>query len=506
MRTVAIVSFASLSIACGPSTSRDEGARWREAERSWRDREPGAYDAWIAIDGSTPSGAAAHRRIREADVHYRHGIELLRDGEDGAGDALREGVAIAPMDPALYLPLARACRDADLEPRAAEYYLKFLAARPDDANAPVARRELAQLDPELAGIFEPAAAPPPRESAEPGPSQWATAAVAAVLGAALTGLTGLVVVAFRRRGVSLAKLAAEAPELHPAIAYLVSSLRHELLKHRIGAVRDAVAALERGGASAEQLAFLRTRLYGGEPLGVAWRGHVAAFERALGYRLDLRRDRAFRRAARAVARIDALEPRIARSDRAAARPLADASNVLGELDRELALLVRGLVRTSIDSAFLSGVVDQVRAEYGPGRVALDELRVDAGEEHDAARDAAIEVEVFRVDLVLILKNIVRNAILAVGRTEPPRRVGVDARVELEPTGEEVVFIRVQDSSKEQLSTEDIYDRRFDRGLGLVTAALTRYDGAIEVERATEGFEKAVSVRLFCALGESGDDA
>ncbi len=37
-------------------------------------------------------------------------------------------------------------------------------------------------------------------------------------------------------GKSLAELAMARPELHPAIAYLVSSVRHELLKHRIGAV------------------------------------------------------------------------------------------------------------------------------------------------------------------------------------------------------------------------------------------------------------------------------
>ena len=71
--------------------------------------------------------------------------------------------------------------------------------------------------------------------------------------------------------------------------------------------------------------------------------------------------------------------------------------------------------------------------------------------------------------------------------------------ELEPTGEEIVFLTVRDTSTEELSRESIYDRRVDRGLGLVTAALTRYDGAIEVERAGQGYEKAVSIRFFRAL-------
>ena len=57
------------------------------------------------------------------------------------------------------------------------------------------------------------------------------------------------------------------------------------------------------------------------------------------------------------------------------------------------------------------------------------------------------------------------------------------------------------SQPQALTTEAIYDRRVDRGLGLVTAALTRYDGAIEVEPPREGYAKAVSVRLFRALDQ-----
>ena len=47
---------------------------------------------------------------------------------------------------------------------------------------------------------------------------------------------------------------------------------------------------------------------------------------------------------------------------------------------------------------------------------------------------------------------------------------------LEPTGEETVLVRVRDSSPAEFTTEDIYDRRMDRGLGVVTAALGRYEG------------------------------
>jgi hypothetical protein len=103
--------------------------------------------------------------------------------------------------------------------------------------------------------------------------------------------------------------------------------------------------------------------------------------------------------------------------------------------------------------------------------------------------------------VLILKNVVRNAILAMERATPPRRLRLDVQLVLEPTGEEVVRIRVSDTSREPLSTEAIYDRRLDRGLGLVTAALTRYEGAIEVREGVDGYEKAVVLRFFRVLDQ-----
>jgi C4-dicarboxylate-specific signal transduction histidine kinase len=107
------------------------------------------------------------------------------------------------------------------------------------------------------------------------------------------------------------------------------------------------------------------------------------------------------------------------------------------------------------------------------------------------------VEVFRVDLVLVLKNVVRNAILAVGRAAPPRHVAVRVELELEPTGDETVRLRVLDSSPEALDPEVLFDRRVDRGLGLVAAAVRRYGGAIDVEPEREApYTKAVVVSFF----------
>jgi len=127
-------------------------------------------------------------------------------------------------------------------------------------------------------------------------------------------------------------------------------------------------------------------------------------------------------------------------------------------------------------------------------VALDELEIAAVEE-------VAEVEVFRLDLVLVINNVLRNAIFAAARAEAPRRVRLDVELELEPTGEETVALRVSDTSPEALDSEMLLDRRVDRGLGLVSAAVRRYGGAIDVRPTQDGFQKAVVVSFFRAFDD-----
>jgi hypothetical protein len=509
-----------LLVGCAEApAARDAGpsvrAQWADARALWHiRRDPGAWRAWRRIDPSTPEGREARRLLAEAEPHYRRLIEQVESGEPGVRATFERAVRIAPMDPALYLPLARAHRARSrarpdnpvLAIRAVEYYRKFLALRPEHPEAPQARRELAELDPEGSRLFlapppEPPPEPPAVAAARPAAPAWplGVAAAALVLALGALGALGVLAVRARRRALALHELAARRPELHPAIAYLAGSLRHELLKHRVGAVGDAVDALGDGRASEAQLAFLRGRLYGGEPLDAAWAGHLGAFERALGPELDLRRrDAAFRRADGAIRRIAGLERRLRARDRAAPRKLSKACAELRALDRHLAGLVRRLVRTPVDGALFREVVDAVRGEYAAGRVPLDEVVIRAPE-------PAPRVEVFRVDLVLVLKNVVRNAILAVGREDPPRRIGLDVTTEVEPTGEETVRIHVRDTSAERFDAEDLQAGRMDRGLELVTAALGRYDGTLAVEEGGAGWAKAVVVRFFRALDDDGDD-
>jgi hypothetical protein len=488
-RVLVLTSVLAL-VACGPRSDTEEARR--AARALWEARDPGAFDAWRAL----PAGSPERALLARADARYRDGIERLETVQAGAQEALRDGVALAPMDPALYLRLARACRARGLGVRAQEYYLKYLRARPDAPDAARVRRELLALDPELGDVFaaEDEAA---RREVDERPRGLVPVAIAALV--ALAAVLLLVRELRRPRGVSLAALAAESPELHPSIAYLVSSLRHELLKHRIGAVGDAVRALAGGAATPAQREFLARRLGSMRSSGSlvdAWEGHLTAFERAFGARLDLRRaDRSFRAAGKAIRALSALEPAVLSGRPGSAVRLQRTHAKLAAFDRELAALGDSLVRTTVDETLLRHVVDEVRSEVLAGRVPLDEVSVEPVPE-------GVEVEVFRFDLVTVLKNLVRNAVLAVDRTGAPRRVGLDVRVDLDETGLELVRLRVRDTSAEPVSLDAVRDRRPDRGLGLVSLALLRYDGALEVEPGEGGWAKGVTVRFFRALSET----
>jgi hypothetical protein len=107
-----------LAAACGRE-ARSPTEQWQRAVALWREQDVGAaYRAWTAIDPASAEGVEARRRLALAEQSYRRGIERLRSGAPGSREALVEGTTIAPMDPALYLPLARACRDRGLDGRA----------------------------------------------------------------------------------------------------------------------------------------------------------------------------------------------------------------------------------------------------------------------------------------------------------------------------------------------------------------------------------------------------
>jgi len=495
------LAIALAATACGESDDARR-TRWSDALARWETaHEPASYGEWSTLPEGTPEALEAGRRLREAERHYRAGIALVESGDSGARVEFEEAVRTGPMNPTLYLPLARAFRgQAELQPdnphlfiRAAEYYRKYLALAPRDAHVAEARRELEELDPTSTQFLEPTNSEPnaSEDREDSARLQWATSLTLASL--TLAVITLLLIARKRPRARTLAEFTQERPELHPAIAYLVATLRHELLKHRIGAVASSLLEGDAQPMEPKQRAFIAERLFTGEPLLSAWESHIDAFERALGHDLDLRRgDLAFRLADKAIRQVARLETKARRGDAEALAKIAQHLVHLRALDRTLAQLVAGLVRTRLDASLARAVFEEVRTEHAAGEVKLDGVAIDAP-------DPAPYIEVFRIDLVLILKNVIRNALLAVGQGEAPRRIAIEVQVDLLPTGEENVILRVLDSSPDVLTTEAIHERRVDRGLGLVTAALTRYDGAILVEEAALPYRKAVCIRFFRAF-------
>ena len=480
---------------------------WQEAQVLWRKRDTvRAYAAWQAIDPRTPMGQEARRRLADAEQHYRRGIALLDRGQPDARDEFEQGIALAPMDPALYLPLARAYRRQQLPFRAVTFYGRFLAALPDHPEARAAQDEWIAIDPDAPVWEQDPAAETGRRHDGPRTS------VLVLLGSGAAGLLlllgGLVLAPHQRRAVTLATWVAERPELHPGLAYAIGCLRHELLKHRAGAAVEALRQAPAGEAlETRRVEFVRALLLGDEPLAAAWVGHLAAIERALGERVRLeRRDvhvRAAGRALRQLSRLTAATGRGAR-DRTRARldEVDEVARALVAFDGYLAAELQKLVRTRVDERFLTKVVESVRGELGPLVQGLDELSVHPPPE-------PLGVEMYGIDLRIILRNLLRNAIQATQRGDAPRRVRLDVTLTLEPTGEEVVRLRVHDTSPERFSYEVLRPERPEqiaRGLGLIRAATERYGGVIEVDPGAPGFAKAVAVRLFRALDEEGEPA
>jgi hypothetical protein len=499
-----LLATVALVTACGVS-SRDHWAEARELYRVHRNDNDIAWNAWNAIEPGSPEGAEARRRISDADRLYREGIAGVESGATDANVTLAQAVALAPIDPDLYLTLARALRaraarepdNLQVQISAEEFYARFLALRPHSPEAEAARAELAAFGPESGFDTDPLSSSPVAAAPE-GEQPLELSIASALAGSAFVLALIAIGLLLRRReqkGLTLAELASARPELHPAIAYLIGSLRHELLKHRIGAVASGVAELASGRASSPAQAFVQKRLYGGEPLEEAWDGHLRAFERALGPDLDLRRrDVAFVRAGAAIATLARLQARVARGDEQALGELRAAHRELRAFDGALQKALHRLSRTRVDEGLLREVVGAVRAEANAGRVALDGIALEAPSPGPL-------VEVFRADLWLVLKNVVRNAILAVERHEPPRRVRLEVGSELEPTGEEQVVIRVLDTSPARPDLSALEEAGIDRGLGLVSAALRRYHGALSVEDAEAPYQKAVVVRFFRAFDE-----
>lgn len=471
--------------ACEPGR-----AHFADVEAEWTiDRNPSAFLTWDALPRDEADGATAHERLDDADRLYRRGLRELEVGDTHARPTFEEAIALAPMRPIHYLTLARIYREraasgdanAHLYVRAAESYRRFIALAPADSQIDAARTELEEIDPASSEMF---GHEPPRESSAPSAlDPWLVALALAVasLGGALLGKSW-------RTRLTLDQLVRDKPELHPALAYAISTLRHEVLKHRLGAFLSAEPL---PASASEQHRFVTTRLLEREPLSRVLARHQASFSRALGPELDLEADPIYARFAGSVRAVERASGEVVAGTEHGRALLLRLGEAVRALEASFKIRLTKLVRTSIDRAFLDEIVHDVTHEYAASHVELATIDV-------VVPTDAPAVDAFRVDLALVLRNLVRNAVLAVGEEpDAERHLRIEVAVELLASGEETVTISVLDSAKTSLSNDDL-DAGLDHGLGLVKIALARYDAALRVRAVAAPFTKAVELRFFRA--------
>ena len=478
---VTAVVFAGLlaSLACvDRARDRDEQA-WHLAEKAHREGVDGrAFHLWTGLDKGQPRGREAHERLRLADERYRLAIDLFRDGKPGVREAVQLGITLGPMDPGHYLTFARLCARHGVTLRAVDFYRKYLGQDPPPSDTALVRKELLALD----GGVDPF---PETFVSDPKEASIRVPVVFVGMGGLVFAL-GLAGYRWRRnRRRHLSVLLPEHPEWHPTVAYHLGCLRHEFLKHRVGPLGEPLRAVLEGRASDGEERFLRERLAMGLDLSRAWRSQLSPLERTLGLacRVD-RGDPVFAGACGAIRVLDSITWPL---QCAMAKKLLKAHSVLMGVDTRISCLIGTLVRCRVDEAFMWDVVTMTRAEWAMGKVELHDLRVGPVPE-------GVEVEVFRTDLFIVLRNLVRNAITSMQAMPGPRRLALAVAVEMIPTGEELVVIRVLDSNPKEFPVEDT--GTVERGLGIVAAVLRRYDGSMRIEPGQDGYAKVVAVRFF----------
>jgi signal transduction histidine kinase len=289
----------------------------------------------------------------------------------------------------------------------------------------------------------------------------------------------------RARRRTVAQLLQADPGSWREVARITAALRHEVLKHALGALPEVARALDAGDV--EPAAWLSQRLTDPEgPLVAADRrvGELRALAAGRGIVLDLRGlDPVFAPLGRALARLSALAPALARGD--------DVSDELRAVDatlREvvapgLARLVASASTLTVDAAALDAAVARARADA----TASWRDRVAIVVEPPAI---PLRIRAFRQDLDDVLVNLIRNAAAA-----SPDGVAVSATLDEDPiTALRSVAIRVADRAPRRLTTAMIRGRYIERGLGLTVDLVGRMGGGVTVQ-PHEGYEKAVVVRL-----------
>lgn len=297
----------------------------------------------------------------------------------------------------------------------------------------------------------------------------------------------LVVLTRRRTGWTLRVLLERHPECFHDVATVLSSMRHEVIKHNTTVLPTAAAALERGDTSPAEAAL--ERLIEGGVLD-RWQASMRELEgigARCGVRLNLRvKDPVFAPMDRAFRAIRRLRPR----DPARWRELSELINDHGYT--ELGRLIREVCVLELNRGVLAACWDRVTSEPAfSGQMVPDlELRV----EHEGP----MPVRIFPHELEDIVVNVLRNGLQAVLDERGPGEgaLALDLAEEVDfVTGLEWVVLRFGDNALSPLTDDMIRGRYIARGFGLVVDQVRRHEGSIKVESAEAPMSKAIVVRL-----------
>ncbi|MBN1946838.1 MAG: sensor histidine kinase [Bradymonadales bacterium] len=299
----------------------------------------------------------------------------------------------------------------------------------------------------------------------------------------------------RLRGRTLEQLVRRPPPRSDlnAVVSTLSYIEHELIKHRIPVLSSLMA--KRTWNDQDRLLLERTVGHQESSLSSEFARYLDMVQRAAGRTLvNFGRDKVISRASRVIAQIQRTGERWARSQDHPGggpsplerKPIEEACQWLQAPFREYllelnrSLLCTPITRTRLLASARRGLLQAEQqaectvAEPPPDCVA----------------------RILAADLDVALRNLVRNAVQAQPGSSATRRVHLDVLVTIDETGEESILIRVHDTNPTLLSRSQIYGREAKRGLGLVTAALARHQGALRcLPSELPGFTKMMEIRL-----------
>jgi tetratricopeptide (TPR) repeat protein len=333
---------------------------------------------------------------------------------------------------------------------------------------------------------------------------------AALAAALLCLLLQLVLRARLFGGHDVAELIERHPEAGPEAMRILSSIRHEVLKHNSMALAGVCQALERGEPGvADKAAHLERALFGD---GTA--RHGGAHARLLGYAAELRRlARAhglrlnLRRRDRALGPLLAGFAQLSRSRSALRRVDAQSPGARARLLRRLtlasdALHVRGYAGLretldrirffEVDAGVLERVFARTRGEPALASAQISPLAL--------APDSALPCSVRMPEHAFadVMTNLLRNALEASLNegNAAAAEVGLVVRSELDAaTGLEQIAFLVLDRARDALPERALHARYIEAGLGLTADLVARYEGSLTVEADVPGWSKAVVLRL-----------